>query len=140
MLEQEIKHIAKTTESKEFRKFGLTIGIFLLLIGGILFLKGNSNFKVVMLIGGGFCGFALVLPILLRPFFIIWMSFATMLGFIMTRVILSIVYYILFFPIGLVLRLSGKHQSQEDIDKNAESYWILRDKKEYHPSDSEKQF
>ena len=136
----EIKHIIKTKGSKEFRKFGITMGIFLLIISTFFWLKSSENFIYILGIGGGLLGCALLLPNLLRPVYIIWMSFASFLGFVMTRVILSLIFYLIFFPISVILKIIGKNLLQQKIDPNAKSYWIIREKKVYNPVNSEKQY
>ncbi|HHZ70687.1 MAG TPA: sxtJ [Methylococcaceae bacterium] len=55
-----------------------------------------------------FLGFwALVWPIVLYPFFRFWMALGNVLGWINTRIILGILFYFLFMPLGLVMRLFG---------------------------------
>ena len=55
-----------------------------------------------------FLGFwALVWPIVLYPFFRFWMVLGNVLGWINTRIILGILFYFLFMPLGLVMRLFG---------------------------------
>lgn len=140
MFREEIKHIAKTKELKEFRKFGITIGIFLLIIGSIFWLKSIESYNYLLTIGGCILGFGLLIPIILRPIFIIWMSFAAVMGFVMTRVILSLIFYLIFSPVSITLKIIGKELLQEKIDPGLKSYWIIRDKKVYDPANSEKQY
>ncbi len=137
---EEIKQIATNHNKKEFRKFGITIGVFLILVGLVLFLRRSDYAMTVGIIGIAFCAFGLILPVLLRPFYIIWMSFASVLGFIMTRVILSLVFYLIFTPVGLVLRLLRKDLLNRKIEPDKQSYWELRPDKEYDPKSSEKQY
>ena len=67
------------------------------------------------------------------------MIFAAILGWIMTRVILSMVFYLIMTPIGLITRLLG-----EDFLKlkkmDSESYWNSRDTNYENNQDYEKQF
>ncbi len=55
-----------------------------------------------------FLGFwALVWPIFLYPFFRFWMALGDILGWINTRIILGVLFYFLFMPLGLMMRLFG---------------------------------
>ena len=53
-----------------------------------------------------------------------------MLGWINTRLILFIIFYLVFTPIGLVMRLFGVDLLDKKIDKNKNSYWRRKEKVE----------
>lgn len=48
---------------------------------------------------------ALIIPILLKPFYFVWMYVAFILGWINTRLILGILFYLLFTPIGILMKI-----------------------------------
>ena len=134
---EEIKNI-KTT-NKDIRSFGITIGIILFIISSLLFYYDKSSYQMIAYVGGGFIGLGIIIPILLKPIYILWMTFAVILGWVMTRVILSIVFYFIMTPIGLLTRLLG-----EDFlalkKSNSGSYWNNRDQSVELNQDYEKQF
>ena len=68
-----------------------------------------------------------VLPKVLLPLQKIWMSLALVLGYVMTRVILTLVYFLVVTPIGLTLRLFGKDPLTKGPDPNLATYWIEKD-------------
>lgn len=70
--------------------------------------------------------FALVYPLGLYYPYRLWMSFAGVMGWLNTRLLLGIVFFLLIMPIGLVLRLAGKLQYRNSRQTN--SYWIAPDK------------
>lgn len=51
------------------------------------------------------------------------MFFATIPGWVMTRFILSLLFYLVFAPIGIILRMFGSNYLELKLDKNAETYW-----------------
>jgi hypothetical protein len=53
------------------------------------------------------------------------MALAAMLGFINSRILLSIIYYGLILPIGLALRTAG-HDPLMRRGKAQASYWVRR--------------
>ena len=44
--------------------------------------------------------------------------------------ILAVVYYLVLFPIGLILRLRGYDPMQRRFDRSAKSYWTPREQEE----------
>ena len=138
MLLDEIKNINATT--REARKFGLTIGIFLLVIAGLLFWKQRPSFSTFACAGAGFVLLGLLVPLLLKPVFKVWMSFAVVMGFVMTRVILTVLFFAMFVPVSLAAKLLGKDLLEERWDKNAETYWVKRPPAPYDPRSAEIMF
>lgn len=138
MLLDEIKSIKGTTT--ELRKFGLTIGIFLLFSAGFLFWKQRPSFPYFAYVGVGFALLGLVVPIVLKPIYKAWMSFAVVMGFVMTRVILTVLYFGMFTPIALLTKLLGKDLLDERWDKNATTYWVKRPATKFDPKSAENMF
>ena len=54
-----------------------------------------------------------------------WMALAGALGYVNSRILLSLVYYLVVTPLGLVLRLVG-HDPLRRRGARRESYWIPR--------------
>jgi cytochrome b subunit of formate dehydrogenase len=138
MLREEIKSIK--SGKKELRKFGVTVGAVLLLFAAFLFWKEKASFAYFAIVGGGLMVSGAIIPLVLKPVFIAWMSFAVVMGFVMTRVILTIIYFGLFTPIALVLRVLGKDLLEESWNKNASSYWVKREPQPYDRAAAERMF
>lgn len=62
----------------------------------------------------------------MKPIHIGWMKFTQVWGWLSTRIILGIFYYLVLTPIGLVLRLFGKDVLDQRINRQAISYWKKR--------------
>ena len=135
---EEIKKIK--CEKKEIRNFGITLGIILLIISGFLFWKEKESFQIFLAIGITLFLTAIAIPFVLRPVYWIWMIFAIILGWFMTRVILSLLFYFVFTSIGLTLRLFGKQFLELRWDKSKESYWNFRTNEHLKKENYEKQF
>jgi hypothetical protein len=79
---------------------------------------------------GGMAGTLAVLalgaPGLLQPVHKGWMRLAEALGWLNTRVLLSIVYYLMMTPLGVAMRLLGKDPLDRRLHDRA-SYWIVKD-------------
>jgi len=134
---EEISNIK--TENKDLRSFGITIGIILIIIGIFLFFKEKEYYQVFIYVAVPLIGFGLIIPIILKPIYIVWMVFAIILGWIMTRLILSLLFYLIITPIGIVLKISGKQFLKLKIT-DQKSHWNYRNSKIEASQDYEKQF
>jgi len=128
------------SEKRDLIKFGITIGIILVTIAGFLFWKEKESFQIFLGIGIFLFLSAIALPVVLKPVYWIWMVFASILGWIMTRLILSLLFYIIFTSIGLTSRLLGKQFLELRGDKSKSTYWNYKIAKQLIKKDYEKQF
>ena len=135
---EEIKNIK--SEKSDLRKFGITIGVILLIIAGFLFWKEKESFQIFLAIGIILFLTSISIPIFLKPVYWIWMIFGVILGWLMTRVILTLLFYVVFTSTGLTLRFFGKQFLELRWDKSKESYWNYKIKNEYKKTDYERQF
>jgi len=138
MLKEEFKHIKET--KKDLRKFGLTVGIVLVAIGVLLFYLEKSSAIYFTLIGGLLILLGILFPQLLKPLNKIWMGLAIVLGFIMTRVILTTLFYLVITPIGFLAKIFGKKFMLLKYDKSAKTYWEKRSIIPKKQIDYERQF
>jgi len=70
----------------------------------------------------------IVKPFLLEKFYKIWTKFGELIGGFVSKIMLFVLFYIVFTPIAFLLRLSGKDMLNKKIDKNQSSYWIERER------------
>lgn len=138
MLLEEIKNIKST--KKELQSFGILICVVLGLVGAFWWWKGYGNFLFFFLGSFAFVILGLISPILLAPFYKVWIILSLFLSFIMTRVILSILFYFVITPIGLVSRIFHVKFLDLRVDANQKSYWDYREDKIFVRDDYEKQF
>jgi hypothetical protein len=128
------------TTPKKLRNFGILFAV----VGGLVSAWGawHGNASWIWWSGGGafFLLAGLAAPAFLKPLYIAWMSFAFVLGWINTRVILGVFFYCVMTPIGLVLRLTGKDLLDEKIDSTAKSYWKKRERRPVEPGRYERLF
>jgi hypothetical protein len=84
----------------------------------------------------------LAAPAVLKPFYKGWMILAVMMGWVMTRVVLTLVYYLVLTPIAFLGRVFGEQFLQLKLKRTGEttSYWIRRSGPPRDKSDYERQF
>ncbi len=138
MISEEIRNIK--SGKKELKQFGYTMGIVLGVLGMLFLWRGKEWYLYFIVLSVVFLVPAIILPILLKPIQKLWMAVAILLGWLMTRVILSILFYLVIAPIGLILRLSGKDFLNRSFEEHNDSYWIPRETVEHNKEDYEKQF
>jgi hypothetical protein len=80
---------------------------------------------------------ALTKPQILTSFYNLWTEVGEFIGGIISKVVLFILYFGLFTPISIVLKLLGKDLLGKKIDRSQESYWIDR---ETQPQSMKNQF
>lgn len=122
MIVNEIKNIK--SGKRELRKFGVIMGIAITIIGFFPILGGRGLNHNFFIISAFFLLSAFLWP---RSLFIIhktWMILAIIMGWIMTRIILSVLFYMIITPLNAISRLFGKHFLDLSLDPGAESYWI----------------
>ncbi|MFC1769700.1 SxtJ family membrane protein [Nitrospirota bacterium] len=124
MIREELKQITST--KKDLRNFGLVVGGVILALGLWLLWKDRPATPCFLGTGAILMTLGLIAPKILLPLQRLWMSLAVVLGFIMTRVILTALFYLTITPIALIMRLFGKKFMPLGFDKNATTYWQPR--------------
>jgi hypothetical protein len=124
----------------ELRKFGLTVGAAFVVLGGVSWWRGHElPPRVLWILGGALFVPGLVAPALLRPVHRAWMAFAHVLGHVNTRIILSVLFYLVMTPVGLVMRLFRDPLNRSMRDTQG-SQWIKREIEPLDPARYERQF
>ncbi|MCK9211845.1 MAG: SxtJ family membrane protein [Ignavibacteriaceae bacterium] len=138
MIKEELKQIKATPA--ELRKFGLTIGGLLSLIGIIMIILQAKHKLIFCGLGFLFMFLGLALPKALKWIYKLWMGFSVVLGFFSTRIILSLLFYFVLTPIKFIYKFTGKNFLDLKIEKSAASYWRKRPQATFDKSQYEKQF
>ncbi|MCK5787250.1 MAG: hypothetical protein KAH54_11930 [Candidatus Sabulitectum sp.] len=112
----------------ELRKYGFIMFGALAVISLLLFWREKPTWVFTAVPSLLFLLFALVIPGALRPVEKLWMKLAAVLGFIMTNVLLFLVFIFAIIPTGLILRLLGKTPIKKSFARDASSYWLEVDK------------
>jgi hypothetical protein len=82
----------------------------------------------VLWAAAGACGaLAAAAPACLRPLYVALSLLGAPIGFVLSYVILAIVYYGILTPIGLAMRLAGRDPLHRKFDRSAGTYWVRRD-------------
>jgi hypothetical protein len=124
----------------EVRKFGILFAVVLTAVAVYCRYLEKEYWHWFLVGAGAFLLTGHIASPLLRPLYLGWMKFAFLLGWINTRILLGIFFYIVLTPIGVVLRLTGKDLLDRKIDRKAASYWKKRDGTATAPQQYERLF
>ncbi len=113
--------------NSDLRKFGFIMGGMFALMFGLIFPwiaeKNSHNWPVwPFIVMAVFWGIALFMPQVLRPVNTIWIKIGNVLGWVNSRIILGIMFFLIILPIGLILKLFGKDSMNRKFDKKLETY------------------
>ncbi|MFH1727684.1 MAG: SxtJ family membrane protein [Pseudomonadota bacterium] len=125
---------------KELRNFGLLIGGILGLIAIYLFWKEKSSFAYFIAFSLTSLILSLLFPFTLKYPHKFWIGLSNVISWVMTRIILIILFYLILTPIAFLAKLIRKNFLDLKIDKTIPSYWIKKENKQINISDYEKQF
>ena len=113
-------------DKKGLREFGLITGAIFIVLFGLL-LPFVFDFRIPVwpyVVGGVLILWGLVLPTSLNPVYKVWMKFGSIIGWVMNRVVLFIMFYLLFFPVALIMKIIGYDPMNRKLDKAIKSYRI----------------
>ena len=127
---------------RQLNQFGFIWLGFLALFGAIALFKFDSPpvarwlwiaAVVVPVVGW-------LVPAFMRLVFLGMSYLAWPIGFVVSHVVLALVYYLVLTPIGLLTRLFGYDSMKKSFDREAESYWFERSSEAPHPKHYFRQF
>jgi hypothetical protein len=123
-----IVEIDKEPSPAELRFFGLLFALFCGLVGALL--RWKLDVPTAALVVWGF-GLACMLvyyavPALRRVAYRAWVRVTFPLGWTVSHAVLALVYYGVFTPMALIMRLIGRDALQRKLARDASTYWITR--------------
>ncbi len=129
-------------QKKNLLVFGYGLALILLFFAVKIYKTHEMQTIVAVLLVSSFVLFLLTLikVELLLPFYKKWMIVAYFIGTIVTGVILSTLFYVVFALGGIILRLLGKDLLDRKINGKADSYWIKKEQGEFKKEYCTRQF
>ena len=114
-------------DRKGLRQFGLVTGAIIAgLFGAALPWLFGFDYPVWPWVIGAVLGlWGLVAPESMGGFYPLWMQFALLLNKITTPVIMGVLFLLVFTPVALVMRITGRDTMARRFDPDAASYRIV---------------
>lgn len=117
--------INRDPTQRQLRQFGVIAFIVLPLIGWG-WNAGTQTLLVLASVGAAAAAAGFLVPAFLRPVFIGLMILGAPIGIVVSEIIMLLIYFLVFLPIGLLMRLVGRDVLELTVDRKAETYWQAR--------------
>ncbi len=114
------------TGTRDLRRFGLLFGGLGLALAGYWWWQNTTYWWAPALWAALFAGTGILAPSLLRPLHAGWMKFAQFLGWLNTRILLTLFFYMVITPVAIILKVFRKELLEEYRGKPAATYWKRR--------------
>ena len=129
-----MKYLPTQLSRKQCSDAGMAASLILLLIGiftsKILFYQLAIPALVINMI----------VPWFWYPFAVVWFGLSGLLGDVVSRILLSIVYFVLVLPVGFIRKLAGKDSMNLRVFRKTDASVMIRRDHIYSPADLEKPF
>jgi hypothetical protein len=126
MLREDIKRLQQATP-RDLRKFGLMVGGVFLALGVYFYLRHKSWWPWFVVLGTPLVVLGAAVPRSLKWVYVGWMALSMVVGAIVSTILMTVIFYLVVTPIGLIARVAGKDFLSRKLDPSAASYWSLRD-------------
>ena len=121
--------INKNPSRTELLWFGLLLATFFALAGAMVLQRAHSVriAQTIWIASALLVSLYYIIPPLRRPMYVGSLFLTYPLGWIMSHVILMIVFYLVITPLGLLMRLSGHDPMMRRFESGRQSYWVEHD-------------
>jgi hypothetical protein len=127
-------------EKKNLRKFAITMAAAFLLVAFLLLFRHKPGLLAAVSLSLLFSGLGFICPASLKLAYLLWMKLAFILGWVNTRLILIIIFYLIFSPLAVILKILRKDFLDQKIEKERPSYWLKKVPSVFNAKDYERQF
>jgi hypothetical protein len=110
------------------KSFGITFAVVFLLLALWLWLRKDLP-SIAMVCGAASAGFlvtGLLAPAVLRPPNLVWLKFGLLLHKVINPLVMGLLFYGVFTPMGVVMRMGGKDFLRLEFRPGDNSYWLPR--------------
>lgn len=116
------KYFPVDISKKQASDTGMAMTLILLLLG--FFTKKVIYYEIAII--------ALVIdmtiPMFYYPFAVVWLGLTTLLGEVVSKVLLSVIYFVILFPVSIIRQLMGKDTLDlKTFRKSNKSVMVTRD-------------
>jgi predicted Kef-type K+ transport protein len=126
-IRSEIRSAQREPSSRDLTILALLFLLLGLAIGAYqLFWKGTATGWYWIIAGVVLCLLRLI-PQLFRGIYSLWLAFSVILGYFVSRILLTIIFFVVITPMGLIFRMFGKDPMERKLDPQVASYWSRKE-------------
>ncbi|MCX6171106.1 MAG: SxtJ family membrane protein [Ignavibacteriales bacterium] len=129
-----MKSFAKSISKDQSKDTGMVVVLLLLLLG---YFNKNTTFyllSIVLLL------IDMIVPVIFTPVAFIWLGFSKVLGNITSKIILTVIFYIIVWPIAILRKTMGKDSLQLKNFKKSDGSTFVERNYTYKAADLEKPY
>jgi hypothetical protein len=124
--------------ARQLRIFAVLLLAFAALVAWILhsrFAATQAGIAVVA-VTTALAVLGILWPKTIWPVYVVWMAAVLPVGWVVSHVVMAVVFYLVVTPIGLIMRMCGHDPMEHRFDRQARTYW----KKRPPPSETSRYF
>ncbi|MYH23141.1 MAG: hypothetical protein F4130_12745 [Acidobacteria bacterium] len=112
----------------ELRWFGVLLGVFFALAGGLAYwrFEAPAGARALWMGGGALAAIYFAAPPLRRWIYLGWLYGAFPIGWTLSHALLAATYYLVVTPTGLLVRLFRGDPLDRRPKRSQTSYWVVR--------------
>ncbi len=121
--------INRTPSRSELRQFaGIWFPGFFLVVGAFAAHRWgwSTPIMAVWSVVATVSVLGVLLPSAVRPLYLAWMYAAYPVGWLISHLVLTMLYFGVFTPVGITFRLLGKDLLERSFERSAKTYWTAR--------------
>jgi Saxitoxin biosynthesis operon protein SxtJ len=113
---------------RELKIFSLGALVFLTIVAWLVWRKSGSTTAVAILValGVAIAALGLIAPRIVRPLFIALMVINYPIGWVMTHIVMAVIFYLVVTPLAAIMKLAGRDPMERRFDRSASTYWKSR--------------
>ena len=109
------------------KSFGRTFSVLSLILASYIYIEYERISISLLIISTVFLFFAQFYPRFLYPLNYVWTLFGFLMGKVTNPIMLTLIYIVMFIPLGFLLKLLGRDLLSLKFNKEASTYWIPKD-------------
>lgn len=122
------------------RMFGIVMSVMLALFALARLRTGAPPLWWLLTVAGAFLLAAMAAPAILGPLNVMWMRIAELLSKVVNPIVMGVLFFGVFTPMGILMRWRGKDTMRLKSDAGTGTYWIPREQPGPSPDSMVNQF